>query len=565
MSHSAPNSSDEILERNSKYAVNHPGSYRYVAENFLNTIRTVIVTCMDQRVVPEEFCGLSTSSNSFQYFIRCAGGRARFAVNDIVVLNSLIGINEIVLIHHTDCGLTHKSTDYVREKIEGISALEAKKIDFEDLDIKDFEVSMKNDERREQNRKAQQRFRQRRKVVDNQQENRVKLLEDAFHETLSLYISLSDMVIGIDAFSKEYPHVLKDLQRSTARILEIAKRVDHFGEISINGFAKPHIEAEAKEKELRTIISESTSAELSSSFSDNREPNPARLTIIEANTLSNSSMQQTIGLDETSRINQWTTKYGLSLPASVRGSLGFQYQPNHQPPSPQCEQLMQKLNCFACKLVQATLSHAYSVLFASESVFSEAVHRTFGSTLRIRSREKILYDLRWLLGPGQPCLPHASGYLWKQASQNDAPCAGQSLLHDVCLEVDSDAEINYQAAIYQPKLLTVLGVVQELANLRARVIDNDTFEITLDEQRSFHPVESKIPAESGVEDPAVSSPCHGYFSDSSTRLLKLRLSVPRLTVHLALAGTCAKIGPVYSRNDIAKAVEAAIIIVSSGL
>ncbi|KAM0517084.1 hypothetical protein ACHAPE_005196 [Trichoderma viride] len=134
MALAAPNSSDEILERNSKYAVNHPGSYHYVAENFIHTTRTIIVTCMDQRVVPEEFCGLSTGELPV---IRCAGGRARFAINDVVVLNTLIGINEIILIHHTDCGLTHKSTDYVREKIEGLSAVEAQKIDFDDLGIKE--------------------------------------------------------------------------------------------------------------------------------------------------------------------------------------------------------------------------------------------------------------------------------------------------------------------------------------------------------------------------------------------------------------------------------------------
>lgn len=396
-------------------------------------------------------------------------------------------------------------------------------------------------------------------MVDSQQESRLKVLEYAFHETLSLYISLSDMVIGIDAFAKEYPHVLKDLQRSTARILEIARRVDRFEAVSMHGSIKPS--AEAEEKELRTLISESTSVELSSLPPSNCQSVPAGLTTIEADTLSNSPMQQTTGIDGTSRINQWTTTYSLSLSAPVRGNLEFQDQPKYQPPSPQREQLMQMLNCFASKLVQATLSQAYAVLFASESVFSEDVHRTFGSTLRIRSREKILYDLRWLLGPGQTSLPHASGYLWQHESQNDAPLAGHSLLDDVCLEVDSDAETNYEAAIYQPRLLTVLGVVQELANLRARVIDNDTLEITLDEQRFSH----SMPPESGVQDPAVSISNDDYFGDSSRGLLKLRLSVPRLTVHLALAGICAKTGPVYSRNDIAKAVEAAIIIVSHDL
>ncbi|KAK0757256.1 hypothetical protein N5P37_009972 [Trichoderma harzianum] len=119
----APNSSEEVLERNSEYAVSHPGSYHFTAENFKSTTRTII----DLPVV------------------RCAGGRARLAISDIAILNTLIGINEIILIHHTDCGLTHRSTDYMREKIEAISPLEAQKMDLEDLGIIDFEASINND------------------------------------------------------------------------------------------------------------------------------------------------------------------------------------------------------------------------------------------------------------------------------------------------------------------------------------------------------------------------------------------------------------------------------------
>lgn len=42
--------------------------------------------------------------------IRCAGGRAKFAINDIAVLNTLIGINEIVIVHHTG----HTNINYLQ-------------------------------------------------------------------------------------------------------------------------------------------------------------------------------------------------------------------------------------------------------------------------------------------------------------------------------------------------------------------------------------------------------------------------------------------------------------------
>ncbi|KAL7910301.1 hypothetical protein GGI35DRAFT_492947 [Trichoderma velutinum] len=582
----APNSSEEILERNSKYAVNHPGSYHFKAENFISTTRTIIVTCLDQRVHAEEFCGISTGDLPV---VRCAGGRARLAISDIAILNTLIGINEILLIHHTDCGLTHKSTDYMRERIEAISALEAQKLDLEDLGITDFEASINNDvswlrnhplikketkitgllydidtgrltkDRREQNRKAQQRFRDRRKAADDEQGNRMKLLEDALHETLALYIGLSDKVVSIDGFSAQHPLVLNDLQRSMARILEIAKTVDHHKDVSRSCSAKPS--DVAGEKERCTSDPETASMEPSSSLSSNGQSGRAGFTTTEADSPSNSSMQRAIGLAETSGANKWAIMNDSWLPIQLRESLEFQSQPKYQPASLQCQKLMKNLNSFASKLVEATLSRAYFVLFHSGSASSEDVYRTFGSTLRTRTREQILLDLRWFLGPGKQALPHASGYLWKHASQNDAPLrwAGYSPLDDVCFEVNSDADIDYQPSICQPKLLTVLGVLQELAHLRARVIDNDTLEIILDEQRSFEPMKTQNIIKSGVKDQIVSVP-----SDASRGLLKLKLSVQQLTVNLALAGTCAKTGPVYSSDEVAKAVEAAIIMVTNG-
>ncbi|OPB45379.1 hypothetical protein A0O28_0075890 [Trichoderma guizhouense] len=421
----------------------------------------------------------------------------------------------------------------------------------------------KKRDRREQNRKAQQRFRDRRKAADGEQENRIKQLENALQETLSLYIGLSDKVVSIDGFSTQHPLVLSDLQRSMARILEIAKTLDHHQEIS----TKPPDVADGKK--WRISVPGVASIEPSSSRSNNRQSGPVKFTSIEADPPSNPSMQQAISLAESSgAANKWAVMNDSWLPTQLRESLEFQSQPKYQPASVQCQQLMRNLNSFAYKLVEATLSRAYFVLFDSGSASSEEVYRTFGSTLRTRTREQILLDLRWFLGPGKKALPHASGYLWKHASQNDAHLrwASYSPLDDVCFEVDYDAGIDHRSSVCQPKLLTVLGVLQELAHLGARVVDNDTLEIILNEQRSLDPMKTRsaYTLESGVEDQTVSMSNDECFSDASKELLRLKLSIPQLTVNLALAGTCAKTGPVYSSNEVAKAVEAAIIMATSG-
>ncbi|KAH8203210.1 hypothetical protein TruAng_002615 [Truncatella angustata] len=94
------------------------------------------VSCMDPRVIPEELCGLSAGQIPV---IRCAGGRAQLAVNDIAVLNALIGISEIVLIHHQDCGLMHKTDEQLRQKVTSLSVSAASNINFDGLAIDEYE------------------------------------------------------------------------------------------------------------------------------------------------------------------------------------------------------------------------------------------------------------------------------------------------------------------------------------------------------------------------------------------------------------------------------------------
>src|SRR5215207_3908478 len=62
-----------------------------------------IVTCMDARLHPEKFLGLEVGD---AHVIRNAGGRvSEDALRSLVISEQLLGTTEIVVIHHTDCGM----------------------------------------------------------------------------------------------------------------------------------------------------------------------------------------------------------------------------------------------------------------------------------------------------------------------------------------------------------------------------------------------------------------------------------------------------------------------------
>jgi carbonic anhydrase len=96
--------------------------------------RVAIVACMDSRFDPTALLGLSIGD---AHVIRNSGGVVTDdAVRSLAISQRLMGTTEIVLIHHTDCGMLTFTDDELKTQIEadtGIRppfALEA----FSDLD-----------------------------------------------------------------------------------------------------------------------------------------------------------------------------------------------------------------------------------------------------------------------------------------------------------------------------------------------------------------------------------------------------------------------------------------------
>ncbi|KAL6859297.1 carbonic anhydrase [Trichoderma novae-zelandiae] len=50
---------------------------------------------------------------------RNAGGNIRHAVRDILLLDARFGIDELVVVHHTDCGTLTFTDDWMRDTIKG--------------------------------------------------------------------------------------------------------------------------------------------------------------------------------------------------------------------------------------------------------------------------------------------------------------------------------------------------------------------------------------------------------------------------------------------------------------
>ena len=103
---------DELLQRNQHYA-------RSFAKGDLPmppARKLVVVACMDARLNPYGALGLQEGD---AHIIRNAGGVVTDdAIRSLTISQRLLGTREIVLIHHTDCGMLTFQDDDVKAAIE---------------------------------------------------------------------------------------------------------------------------------------------------------------------------------------------------------------------------------------------------------------------------------------------------------------------------------------------------------------------------------------------------------------------------------------------------------------
>jgi carbonic anhydrase len=88
----------EYLKNNESYVARFPGELPLPPAH-----KTAVVACMDARVNPYGALGLTEGDS---HVIRNAGGVVTDdTIRSLAISQHLLGTEEIVLIHHTDCGM----------------------------------------------------------------------------------------------------------------------------------------------------------------------------------------------------------------------------------------------------------------------------------------------------------------------------------------------------------------------------------------------------------------------------------------------------------------------------
>src|SRR5262244_459577 len=78
--------------------------------------KTAVIACMDARLDVHAILGLAVGD---AHIIRNAGGVVTDdAIRSLAISQRLLGTEEIVLVHHTDCGMLTFSDDEVKAQIE---------------------------------------------------------------------------------------------------------------------------------------------------------------------------------------------------------------------------------------------------------------------------------------------------------------------------------------------------------------------------------------------------------------------------------------------------------------
>ena len=83
--------------------------------------RAAVVTCMDARIETGRLLGLEEGD---AHVIRNAGGAVTDDVlRSLLISQRLLGTTEIILIHHTDCGMAKFRDDDLKDEIEAETGL----------------------------------------------------------------------------------------------------------------------------------------------------------------------------------------------------------------------------------------------------------------------------------------------------------------------------------------------------------------------------------------------------------------------------------------------------------
>jgi carbonic anhydrase len=103
---------DQLIENNRRYS----SSFDKGELAMPPALKVAVLACMDARLDVHKILGLEEGE---AHVIRNAGGVATDdAIRSLVISQRLLGTEEIVLVHHSDCGMLTFNDDDVKKEIE---------------------------------------------------------------------------------------------------------------------------------------------------------------------------------------------------------------------------------------------------------------------------------------------------------------------------------------------------------------------------------------------------------------------------------------------------------------
>jgi carbonic anhydrase len=108
---------DQLLANNRAYASEHDRQYLDIRP----TLRLAIVTCMDSRI--DVFAALGLPQGA-AHVLRNAGGVVTDdVIRSLAISQRRLGTEEVMLIHHTDCGMSMISDDAFRAELQDATGM----------------------------------------------------------------------------------------------------------------------------------------------------------------------------------------------------------------------------------------------------------------------------------------------------------------------------------------------------------------------------------------------------------------------------------------------------------
>jgi carbonic anhydrase len=102
--------------------------------------RVAVVVCMDARIDPARALGLEEGD---AHVIRNAGGRITDALRSLAISQTLLGTQEVVIVHHTDCGMLTFTDESIRRQLRKERQVDADSVAF--LPFADLDTSVRDD------------------------------------------------------------------------------------------------------------------------------------------------------------------------------------------------------------------------------------------------------------------------------------------------------------------------------------------------------------------------------------------------------------------------------------